>query len=136
LPVTVLSLFRSSTNFLLMKSFTSQVRDEEYIMVAVAKGLPRSTVLFRHLLRNVMVPYTTMLCMQFGYILSGSMLVEVVFSWRGMGTLIFQAVQRRDYPTVQLCFILIAICVVVFNFLADALSMYIDPRIKDGLQNA
>ena len=136
LPVSVLSLFRSSTNFLLMKSFTSQVKDEEYIAVAVAKGLPGRKVLFRHLLRNVMVPYSTMLCMQFGYIISGSMLVEVVFSWKGMGTLINAAVTSRDYPTVQMCFLLIAVYVVVFNFLAEILSMCIDPRIKDGAKNA
>jgi peptide/nickel transport system permease protein len=136
LPVAVLSLFRSSTNFLLMKSFVSQVKDEEYITVATAKGLSKRTVLFRHLLRNVMVPYTTMLCMQLGHIISGSMLIEVVFSWRGMGTLIYSAVMARDYPTVQLCFMLIAVCVVLFNFLADVLSMYIDPRIKDGVRNA
>ena len=136
LPVSVLALFRSSTNFLLMKSFTSQVKDEEYITVAATKGLAKRTVLFRHLLRNVMVPYTTMLCMQFGHIISGSMLVEVVFSWKGMGTLIYDAVRARDYPTVQMCFILIAICVVIFNLLADVLSLYIDPRIKDGVRNA
>ena len=136
LPVTVLSLFRSSTNFLLMKSFASQVKDEEYIAVAAAKGLPGRKVLFRHLLRNVMVPYSTMLCMQFGYIISGSMLIEVVFSWKGMGTLIYSAVQTRDYPTVQMCFLLIAVCVVAFNFLAEIISMLIDPRIKDGAGHA
>jgi len=136
LPVTVLSVFRSSTNFLLMKSFTSQIKDEEYIAVAVTKGLPGRKVLFRHLLRNVMVPYSTMLCMQFGYIISGSMLIEVVFSWKGMGTLIYNAVTTRDYPTIQMCFLLIAVCVVFFNFLAEIISMYIDPRIKDGVKNA
>ena len=136
LPVSVLSLFRSSTNFLLMKSFTSQIKDEEFISVAVAKGLSGRKVLFRHLLRNVMVPYTTMLCMQFGYIISGSMLIEVVFSWKGMGTLIYNAVTTRDYPTIQMCFLLIAVCVVFFNFFAEIISMYIDPRIKDGMKNA
>ena len=136
LPVTVLSLFRTSANFLLMKSFISQIRDEAYISVAVAKGLPERKVLFRHLVRNGLVPYVTMLCVQFGHILSGAMLVEVVFSWKGMGTLIYEGVLARDYPTVQLCFLVIAICVIIFNFIGDMLCMALDPRIRDGVRDA
>ena len=63
------------------------------------------------------------------------MLIEVVFSWKGMGTLVYDAVSTRDYPVVQMCFLLIAVCVVVFNFIADILCMWIDPRIRDGIQN-
>ena len=80
-----------------------------------------------------MVPYITMLCVQFGHILSGAMLVEVVFSWKGMGTLIYDGVTTMDYPTVQLCFLLIAICVILFNLVSDVLCMYFDPRIRDGV---
>ena len=135
LPVLVLSLFRTSSNFLLMKSYVSQIREEDYITVAIAKGVSRTHVLFRHVLRNVLVPFVTTLCVQIGHILSGSMLVEVVFSWKGMGTLIYDAVNNRDYPVVQMCFLLIAICVVLFNFISDVLCMYIDPRIQDGMKN-
>lgn len=135
LPVLVLSLFRTSSNFLLMKSYVSQIREEDYITVATAKGVSRTHVLFRHVLRNVLVPFVTTLCVQIGHILSGSMLVEVVFSWKGMGTLIYDAVNNRDYPVVQMCFLLIAICVVLFNFISDVLCMYIDPRIQDGMKN-
>lgn len=136
LPVTVLSLFRTSSNFLLMKSYISQIRDEAYISVAIAKGLPTRKVLFRHLIRNGLVPYVTTLCVQFGHILSGSMLVEVVFSWKGMGTLIYEGVLARDYPMVQLCFLVIAICVILFNFIGDMLCMVLDPRIRDGVKDA
>lgn len=132
LPVSVLALFKTSTNFLMMKSFVSQIRDEEYILTAEAKGLPRHKVLFRHVLRNVAVPYVTLLCMQFGYMLAGSMLIEVVFSWKGLGTLIYDGVIQHDYPTVQLCFLLIAVCVIFFQFIADILAWKFDPRIKDG----
>lgn len=135
LPVFVLSIFRTSSNFLLMKSYVSQIRDEDYITVAIAKGVSRAHVLFRHVLRNVLVPFVTTICLQIGHILSGSMLIEVVFSWKGMGTLIYDAVNSRDYPTVQMCFLLIAICVVFFNFVSDMLCMYIDPRIQDGMKN-
>lgn len=135
LPVLVLSLFRTSSNFLLMKSYVSQIREEEYITVAIAKGISKAHVLFRHVLRNVLVPFLTTICLQIGHILSGSMLIEVVFSWKGMGTLIYDAVNNRDYPTVQMCLLLIAICVVLFNFVSDMLCMYIDPRIQDGMKN-
>jgi peptide/nickel transport system permease protein len=135
LPVLVLSLFRTSSNFLLMKSYVSQICDEDYITVAIAKGISKTHVLFRHLLRNALVPFITTICLQIGHILSGAMLIEVVFSWKGMGTLIYDAVNSRDYPTVQMCLLLIAICVVVCNFIADMLCMYIDPRIRDGIKN-
>ena len=135
LPVLVLSLFRTSSNFLLMKSYVSQIRDEDYIVVAVAKGISRRHVLFRHVLKNALVPFVTTICLQVGHILSGSMLIEVVFSWKGMGTLIYDAVNNRDYPTVQMCFLLIAVCVVFFNFVSDMLCMRIDPRIQAGVQH-
>ena len=133
LPVTVLSLFRTSTNFLMMKSFVSQIREEDFITTAIAKGLPRRTFLGRHVVRSVLVPYVTLLCMQFGFLFSGSMLIEVVFSWRGMGTLIYQGVLTRDYPTVQLCFLVSSVCVIIFHFIADVLAWKFDPRIKDGM---
>lgn len=135
LPVLVLSLFRTSNNFLLMKSYVSQIRDEDYITVAIAKGVRKSHVLFRHVLKNVMVPFVTTLCLQIGHIMSGSMMIEVVFSWKGMGTLIYDAVNTRDYPTVQMCFLLIAVFVVAFSFISDLLCMWIDPRIQDGTNN-
>jgi peptide/nickel transport system permease protein len=135
LPVLVLSLFRASSSFLLMKSYVSQICDEDYITVAIAKGTSKTHVLFRHLLRNALVPFVTTICLQIGHILSGAMLIEVVFSWKGMGTLIYDAVNNRDYPTVQMCLFLTAICVVLFNFAADMLCMHIDPRIRDDIKN-
>ena len=135
LPLSVLVIFKTSSNFLLMKSFVSQIRNDDYILVALSKGLSKSKVLFRHVLINVMVPYITVLCIQFGHIFSGAMMVEVVFSWKGMGTLIYESVIKKDYPTVQLCFLIITICVILFNFIADVLCAYIDNRIGDSMRN-
>ena len=135
LPVSVLSMFRTSSNFLLVKSFVSQIREEDFILTAAAKGVPKKTLLRKHVLGNVLVPYVTVLCLQFGFIFSGSMLIEVVFSWKGMGTLIYSAVMARDYPTVQLCFLITSACVIFFHFLADVLAWKLDPRIKDGMAN-
>lgn len=112
LPLIIMILYRTSGDFMLMKSAVSQVRSEEYIMTAESKGLPSKRVLFRHVMKNAMVPYATSFCMQFGGILSGSMIIEVVFGWKGMGTILYNAVSNRDFPTAQFCFLLSAVLVV------------------------
>ncbi len=130
LPLAVLVLLRTSSYFMLMKSTVQTVRDEEYIAVARSKGFSQEQVLLRHVLKNALCPYLTSVCMQFGHILGGSMLVEVVFSWKGMGTLIYDAVNTKDFPMLQTCFLFIGICVVLFNLLADVLNLIIDPRTR------
>ena len=132
LPLTVLTLLRSSSYFMLMKSTVQSIREEEYITVARSKGFSQNQVLHRHVLKNALCPYLTSVCMQFGYILGGSMLVEVVFSWKGMGTLINDAVNTKDFPMLQTCFLFIGISVVAFNLLADLLNLLIDPRTREG----
>ena len=114
-----------------MKSTVQTIRDEEYITVARSKGFSQRQVLRRHVLKNALCPYLTSVCMQFGHILGGSMLVEVVFSWKGMGTLIYDSVNTKDFPMLQTCFLFIGVCVVMFNLLADILNMCIDPRIRE-----
>lgn len=133
LPLSLLVLFRTASNFLLMKSNVSQIRSEEYIVTAYSKGLGDRRVLFRHVMKNAMLPFVTSLCMQLGSLLSGSMLLEVIFGWKGMGNLFYTAVTSRDFPTAQLCFIISAVCVVAGNLLSDIVIALIDPRIKEGL---
>lgn len=136
LPLSVMVLLRSSGNFMLMKSTVQTIRDEEYVTVARTKGYSERQVLHRHVLKNAICPYLTSLCMQFGQILGGSMMIEVVFSWKGMGTLIYDAVNAKDYPVLQTCFLFIGICVVLFNLLADGINMFIDPRIREESNHA
>lgn len=133
LPMSLLILFRVSGNFLLMKSNVSQVKNEDYVITAYSKGLRDKKVLFRHVMRNAMVPFVTSLCMQLGSLLSGSMILEVIFGWKGMGNLFYTAITSRDFPTAQLCFIISAFCVVTGNLLSDVLIAVLDPRIKEGL---
>ena len=133
LPLTLLVLFRTAGNFLLMKSNVSQIRREEYITTAYSKGLGERKVLFVHVVKNAMLPFVTSLCMQFGGLLSGSMILEVIFGWRGMGNLFYTAVSSRDFPTAQLCFMISAVCIVAGNLLGDVVIAAIDPRIKVGL---
>lgn len=136
LPLAVLVLLRTSSYFMLMKSTVQTVRDEEYIAVARSKGFSQEQVLLRHVLKNALCPFLTSVCMQFGHILGGSMLVEVVFSWKGMGTLIYDAVNSKDFPMLQTCFLFIGICVVAFNLLADVLNLVIDPRTRGEADHA
>lgn len=136
LPLSVLVLLRTSSYYMLMKTTVQTIRDEEYITVARSKGFSQGKVLLRHVLKNALCPYLTSVCMQFGHILGGSLLVEVVFSWKGMGTLIYEAVNTKDFPVLQTCFLFIGICVVLFNLLADVLNMAIDPRTRGEEQNA
>lgn len=136
LPVMIMVLFRTSSNFLLMKSNVSQIKDEDYTVTARSKGLPERRILFRHVLKNAMLPYITSLCIQVGSLLSGSMMLEVIFGWKGMGQLFYNAVSNRDFPTAQACFIISATCVVLGNWLGDALVAAIDPRIKEGAVHA
>ncbi len=130
LPMTVMVLFRSASDYMLMKSTVEGIRKEEYITVAQGKGISDRKIVFHHVIKNALCPFITSLCMQFGNILAGSMMVEIVFSWKGMGTLIYDSVNTKDFPMLQTCFLFIGICIIVFNFLADVLNIVIDPRLR------
>ncbi len=136
LPMLVLILYKTASNYMLMKSTVTLIRKEEYITTAISKGLPRRKVLSSHVLRNALCPYITSVCMEFGSMLIGSMMVEIVFSWKGMGTLIYESVKAKDFPVLQACFLFISVFVVVFNLLADVINTLIDPRVKEGLKHA
>lgn len=102
----------------------------DYIRTARAKGLPESTVLYKHALRNGVLPVVTMLGLQFGNVLAGAILVETVFNWPGLGRLAFDSVLRRDYPTLLGILLFASLLVVVMNQLTDLAYRLIDPRIK------
>jgi len=130
LPVSVLTLFSAAYNFFIMRGSVVQVSGEGFVLTARAKGLSERAVLFRHVLRNAMLPLVTVIALDFGFMVSGTLLVEIVFSWGGMGTLIYDAVMARDYPLLHGCFLVIAACVLAANFMADALYAVLDPRIS------
>lgn len=130
LPGSIMIFFRSCSNFLSMKSYTMQVMGQEFITTAVSKGVPDTHVLRRHVIMNLLPSYLTLLCMQFGHIFSGSMVLETIFSWRGMGILLQTSAQSKDYPVLQFSILLIAATVLFFNMLSDLLCLCIDPRIR------
>lgn len=131
LPLLVMVLSRSCGHFIHMKSYVTQIKSEEYILTATAKGVKRSRILRRHVLKNCFLPYITVLCMQFGHIVSGSIMVEVVFTWVGMGDMMNSSISSSDFPMMQLCFLITAVCMVLSNIAADVLYVVFDPRIEE-----
>lgn len=136
LPVSILILLKTANNFLIMKNSVLLVKKEDYMITGYSKGLKEGYILRVHLLKNALIPYITSVFMQLGYALTGVMTLEVVFSWRGMGSLMSEAVSAKDYPLLQLSFLLLCICVMVCNLAADGIGILIDPRLrKDSSAN-
>jgi peptide/nickel transport system permease protein len=102
----------------------------DYVRTARAKGLSTTAVLFRHAFRNALIPIITILGLQFGTLLAGTIVTETIFSWPGIGRLTVQAISSRDYPLLQGCILVIAVSYVMVNLLTDLLYTVIDPRVR------
>jgi ABC-type dipeptide/oligopeptide/nickel transport system permease component len=113
----------------IMRSSMLEVIGQDYIRTARAKGLRDRGVVIRHALRNALIPVVAVVGLQVGYLLSATALVEVVFSWPGLGSLLVQSVVTRDLPLAQGAVLLIAIIYVVVNILTDLVQAWLDPRI-------
>ncbi len=101
-----------------------------YVTTAIAKGVTRATAIFRHALKNALIPVITILALQFGSLLTGAIITEQIFSWPGLGRLLIQSITTRDYPQVQASILVIALTYIMVNFLSDLLYGVADPRIK------
>ena len=104
--------------------------NQDYIRTARAKGLPERTVVYRHALRNAIIPVLTVLGLQFGALLAGAIVTEKIFSWPGIGRLTIDAISNRDYYVVQGCILAIGLTYVAVNFLTDVLYSVANPRIR------
>ena len=130
LPTITLAIVYTSKYTLIMRSGVMEVLTEDYILTAKAKGLSTFRTLRDHALKNAMLPMVTMITLTLGYTVGGSLQVETVFSWPGIGRLMYEAVQKRDYPVLQGSFLLLAVCVILANLAADLLYSILDPRVK------
>jgi len=130
LPTITLSLVYLAQYSRLARSSMLDVLGSDFIRTARAKGLAERVVLYKHALRNALLPVVTVLGLQFGNVLAGAILVETVFNWPGLGRLAFDSVLRRDYPTILGVLLFSSIVVVVMNQLTDLCYRLIDPRIK------
>jgi peptide/nickel transport system permease protein len=113
-----------------MRGSMLEVIHQDYIRTARAKGLSERTVIFKHALRNALIPIVTLLGLYLPYLLSGSVLIESIFAWPGMGRLIVEAIFQRDYPLVMATSFIAAGLVVIGNLLADVMYALVDPRIR------
>ena len=101
-----------------------------YVTTAVAKGVTRARAIFRHALKNALIPVITVVALQFGSLLTGAIITEQIFSWPGLGRLLLQSISTRDYPQVQASILVIALTYIFVNFASDLLYGVVDPRIK------
>jgi peptide/nickel transport system permease protein len=132
LPLIVLTLAYIPTPFAIMRSSMLSVIGSDYILTARAKGLPERTVRYRHALRNALLPLVTIVALDFGQLLGGVVIIETVFNYRGLGSMMFEAVKGRDYPLLQGGFLLFTVGVLTINLLAELLYTRLDPRVRDG----
>jgi peptide/nickel transport system permease protein len=116
----------------MIRSTLLEVLHEDYIRTAQAKGLSRHAVIWRHALGNAWLPIITLLGLQLGALLGGAVITETIFDWPGLGSLLVESIQKRDYPVVQGCVLLISIAYVVVNTLTDLIYGWVDPRIRLG----
>lgn len=130
LPLLTLILSGIGTSVIVTRGAIFQELKQDYVLTAKAKGLSETQVLFRHVLRNSLLPLITFTALNFGYILAGAILVEIVFAWNGLGTYIFNAVLNLDYPALQASFFLISLGVIIANLLADFAYARLDPRVR------
>ncbi len=116
----------------MVRSTLLEVLGEDYIRTARAKGLGESAVVLRHALQNAALPVVTILGLQLGTLLGGAVITEMVFAWPGIGQLTVEAIQRRDYPVLQACILVISVAYVLVNTATDLIYALLDPRIRLG----
>lgn len=129
LPAATLALGTAGFNARFIRSSVVQAQGQKYVVTARAKGLPRARVLRRHVLRNALLPVLTVAGLQVGQLLSGTVIVETVFSRPGLGRLLVNAILSKDYQTVQACVLIIALIYAFTNFAVDLLYPVVDPRV-------
>ena len=130
LPAATLMLTSYGSYTLVVRSSMLETLGEDYILTARAKGLPVRRIVWRHAVRNALLPMVTLIALNLGFIVGGALLVEVIFSWPGIGQSMYTAVTQRDYPMLQGGFLVLTVSVIVLNFLSDLVYFRLDPRIK------
>jgi peptide/nickel transport system permease protein len=130
LPMLSLTLVSIANFSLLMRSSLMEVMDQNYIVTAKGKGLSERLIFFRHAMRNALLPTVTMTGLFVGFLLTGAILTESVFSWPGLGLLTFQSILVRDYPIILSLFFIFSVMIIVANLVTDVVYGFLDPRIS------
>jgi len=130
LPAVTLGAAMSAILTRIVRSSVLEELNEDYVRTARAKGLPERTVIYKHVLKNGLIPVVTVLGLQFGVLLAGAIITERVFSWPGVGSLLVDSISERDYKLTQGCILVIATTYVLVNTATDIVYRFLDPRIK------
>jgi peptide/nickel transport system permease protein/oligopeptide transport system permease protein len=130
LPAVTLGVSSMAIITRMTRSSMLEVLNQDFVRTARAKGLVQRVVVFKHALRNALVPVITIGGLEFGTLMAGAVLTETVFGWPGIGRLLVESILRRDYPMVQGAVLLIAVSFIVINLLVDLVYGLIDPRIR------
>ena len=130
MPLITLSLVTLGQYAIVMRNSLIDVLTEDYMLVAKAKGFSKTRQLFSHAMPNAVLPVMTLAAMNLGLLIGGAIQTETVFTWPGVGRLVFEALLRRDYPVLQGAFLVISVCALIANLLADQLYKQIDPRLE------
>ena len=130
LPSVTIGIILTAVNVRLVRTAMLETLSQQYVMVARAKGLREWAVIYKHALRNSAIALVTFFGLQFGSLIAGLVIVELVFDWPGMGTLAIEAIGQRDYPVLQAVVTILALVIVGVNLAVDLLYGVIDPRIR------
>lgn len=132
LPMLTLAIYLMGLPLLLMRTSMLDIMGEAYVDLARMRGLSEKRVMLKYVARNAALPVVTAMAVGIGYAMGGNVVIETVFSWPGLGRILVKAVSSCDYPLAQGAFILIAVVIVIMNFVADVLYSLLDPRVKIG----
>jgi ABC-type dipeptide/oligopeptide/nickel transport system permease component len=132
LPAITLAMAVLGVTMRLTRSTVLEEMGRDYVRTARAKGLAERWVVFRHLLRNALMPVVTLIGLQAAYLVGGAVIIEVVFAWPGIGSLVVDAILSRDYPIVQSVILLVAAMVMVVSIVVDLTYPILDPRVRLG----
>jgi peptide/nickel transport system permease protein len=130
MPGVTIGLFSLARNARLVRSSMLEVLAQDYVTTARSKGLAERTVVIKHAFRNALIPVVTMLGLEFGFLLSGVVVTETVFSWPGVGRLVTNAITQRDIPVVQASVVLFSFLFIALNLFVDLIYAQLDPRIR------
>lgn len=130
MPVLAFSLQMMADFMLIMRNSLTDVLTEDYIVTAKAKGLSHRQVMNDHAMKNAMLPVVTVIALAMGWVVGGEIMVEIIFSYEGIGQLTWAAVEARDYPLLQALFLILAVGVLIANMISDIVYVYIDPRVS------
>jgi ABC-type dipeptide/oligopeptide/nickel transport system permease component len=130
MPAITIGLFSLSRNARLVRSSMLEVLSQDYVVTARSKGLSERVVIIKHAFRNALIPVVTMLGLEFGFLLSGVVVTETVFSWPGVGRLVTNAITQRDIPVVQASVVVFAVLFIGLNLIVDIIYAQLDPRIR------